>query len=277
MMTPLHLAASVASISRPKRDAVIDAAQAALSDVILPALAVREIQTSLQVFQRDSTLYAPSGWAPGSVDWSEARSAADLAGFAISVTVPTAPRNNVGLAMIFGSLSGPRRNIDGSLGISETTVSWSLRRDAVRNGFIDDDLQDRAVAWTTETFARLDGSAGYLTLDHVTSSPDGFSPYEQATHRTAAQRDFDAHVWTSGWGMPLTDRHVAALGGPAALPDHDELARRLPAGGWWLQASRRIEELTDLQVDSIRSLLTPLLPPGAQALTDYDEDPPLRV
>lgn len=277
MTTPLHLLAAVASTTSPDRATLAVASKAALDDVILPALAEGGIQTSLQVYRRGENLSAPSGWAPAGVDWERVHEVDSLDGFAVAVTGPSAARGDEGLAMIYGSCPGPRRLVDGSMGVSEATVSWSLRRDATKTGSIDRGLQNRAVEWTQRSFDQLGAATGYLTLDHVTASPDGYSPYEQATYRMSAQRDFETHVWTSCWGMPLTKRHVDALGGPGALHSDDHLSRPLLSGAWWLQASEDIESLTSAQIEANRKLLEPLLPVGAQDLTDYTEVPALRV
>lgn len=277
MTTPLHLLAAVASTTAPDRAKLIAASRAALDDVLLPALADGEVQTTLQVYRRGEKLSAPPGWAAAGVDWARVLDAEGLEGFAVAVTRPSAARGDESLAMIYGSCPGPRRLVDGSMGVSESTVSWSLRRAATTNGSVDRGLQDLAVEWTQETFEKLGGASGYMALDHVTASPDGYSPYEQATYRMAAQRDFDTHVWTSCWGMPLTQRHVDALGGTGALPSDRDLAWPLPSGAWWLQASEDIELLTSAEIEASRNLLDPLLPAGAQELADYDEEPTLRV
>jgi len=277
MTTPLHLLAAVASRAAPDRKAVVDAAAAALDDVVLPALESAVVQTSLQVFGRGASLAPPPGWKPSGVDWRAVTDADALEGFAVAVTTPEAARGEAALAMIFGSLPGPRRRVDGTMGTSETTVSWSLRRDAVAGAVVDRGLQDRAVAWTQRSFSLLDGAAGYLTLDHVTASPDGYSPYEQATAAIAAQRDFETYVWTSCWGMPLSATHVAALGGPDALAGGDRVAVHLADRSWWVQASTDIEDLTDRQIAALRAFLAPVLAPGNQGLADYDEEPALRV
>ena len=256
---------------------MVEAARRCLEDVLHPALARPSPRQALQVHRTGQDLSRPPASGDG-VLWNRVPRDESLEGFVVAVTDPDAPPGQQDLARISAGLPRPRRRLDGSTHETETTLSFSVRRDALLPGRVTTDIQESCVGWVTATFQALAGVAGYLTLDRVTASPDGRSPYEIATYRIAAERDFPAHVWTHVWGIPLTDNQVVALGGVEALQVSGlPVVQPLQQSGYWIQASHTMEELTRAEIELARRVLAPLLPEGMQTIEEYDEQPALRL
>lgn len=267
---PLNLLAAVASGARPSCCELVAAAQRAYEDVVAPALQVAP-QCRMIVVRQAEDLSLER--VPLAVEW-----AAVPVDEPLEYLIVQATSNDEEVAALHVGFPRQRRLVGGGIGEAEATVSFHVRRSAIRSGTVSAQVQAAVVRWTQDTFAAIGGGAGYVTLDAAVSSPAAESPYERAVLRLAAQRDFTRYAWTYAWGVALHKALVAALGGATAARSV-RLARveELDGGGLWLQASESLETMTDSDLHTLRDLLAHLLPAGGRALSDYRGPPALRL
>lgn len=258
---------------------VVAVLRAAYDEVVVPHLAVGGLVTGLLAIRRGQDL---SRARPESgLAWHAVPAAEPLEAVHAEGSLPPgvqAPAQHGGRVFKLDALWPVEVAKPGGVrGPRPLTAACSVVQGALAGGTADAAAQRAIADWVVATVARLDAATAFATVDFVGSFASDASPYEAAAKVIRTGVDPLVHVRGYQWLTVIGPRHVAALGGEAAVEAAPVAeVRPLPGGRYLLLLA---EEANAVQhaLGDLAAFLAPVLPPGSARVDAYRGPVPYRL